>query len=452
LLLALIVALTAGHVYGESEKVRSLYINDLVKSALPPDARWSMLAADLVTGEEVVAAGNNKEEALVPGSIVKLFVTGAVLENDARSKVSFDTVVSISGAIVQGRLKGNAYLIGGGNAFLSLNDFKQAVEGLRAKSVKEIKGDIIADGSLFEILNLKNLWEGPAYSSSGALGLDLHTVFVSASFAPDKSSVIPPNAAVRVLFRDDEKPGIRQIDDFTYSVSKKGASPAPVSKRFGLNDPGLYAAGSFKTLLVASGIRVSGGVKKGKAPASATIISRIHSQALPEIVKQMNNYSLNVVAENLLLKLGADRFGAPGTREKGISAISEFLLKEFSISEKEIAIADGSGVSYENRVTPHAVIRFLYASSKKPWFKSLYDSLPRSGMDGSMKQVGYVNERVRAKTGQLPDVYGLAGYGETRSGRKLAFCYIVNTHGAGIVSQVQATGGMVLKALFEDQY
>ena len=152
-----------------------------------------------------------------------------------------------------------------------------------------------------------------------------------------------------------------------------------------------------------------------------------------------------MVADNLLLLLGAKRYGAPGTREKGVRAVTEFL-QSLDLPMDEVKIADGSGLSGENRVTASFMARYLQKVTQKPWFKDFYESLPRAGMDGTLKDIGYKNERFRAKTGRLENVYSMAGYGVDGRGREITFAYIVNTPGASAMD-LERTGAEVMRFL-----
>jgi len=445
-----IVAVRVNCAQAEDKGVKSLYLDDLLKSSLPLQAQWQLSAIDLESGKELVSVKHSKDAALVPGSLMKLFVSAAALDRDARLPMSFDTTVATDGTVHDGTLKGNIYIIGSGNALLSVKELNLAVAGLHSLGIRIIDGDIIADDSLFEATNLnKTRWIGPAYASQGALGLDLHTVSVTASADKANFSVEPPNDSVHVAFSTDGQAGIRRIDDVAYVVTKSGLSNSTVSKRFGLNDPALYAAGTFKTLLRAAGISHSGNIKKGKAPVSSRVLSRMKAPALAEIIANMNQHSLNVVADNVLLKLGAEQFGAPGTRVKGVGAVKDFFVREPVLADQDVTIFDGSGLSSENRVSAATMTRFFYAASKKAWFRVLYDSIPRAGLDGAINP-GYRNESVRVKTGQLPDSYSLAGYGEDKYGKKIAFCYMVNGPGAGLMNAVQASGITVLRTIFSE--
>jgi len=73
------------------------------------------------------------------------------------------------------------------------------------------------------------------------------------------------------------------------------------------------------------------------------------------------------------------------------------------------------------------VAHYLASAVKQPWFLQLLNSLPRAGMEGTLRNSGFKNERFRAKSGNLEGVTALAGYGVDNSGRKVAFAFIANS-------------------------
>jgi D-alanyl-D-alanine carboxypeptidase/D-alanyl-D-alanine-endopeptidase (penicillin-binding protein 4) len=361
---------------------------------------------------------------------MKLFIMAAVLDMDSKEKIQMNTIVACDGLISEGKLRGSLYLKGSGNAFLSERDMESAAEEIFSRGIKEITGNIIADDSLFDIKGWNSYYQGPAYASPGSLGMDLHTINVFGR--PPNIKVEPVNDDVKVSFVPDRKPSIRQIDDLTYEVRGEISDSGFLKKRFALQDPATYSALTFKTLLREKGINVKGTVRRGETPPHAAEIFSIKAKDLREIVKDTNNNSLNVIAENLLLLIGAKRFGAPGTIQKGIKAVYEFM-SEIDLPPGEVSLADGSGLSHDNRITTEQMVGFLKKVSEKPWFKTFYESLPRAGIDGTLKDIGYKNEHVRAKTGQLKDVYCVAGYVERKNGGKIAFSYMVNVPGAELL-------------------
>jgi len=186
--------------------------------------------------------------------------------------------------------------------------------------------------------------------------------------------------------------------------------------------------------------------KKTYKLARHSVEIRNHRE-LFNILHDMNVHSRNATAQNLANSLGERRFGSPGTRAKGNRAVSSFL-NSLNLPSEEAIIADGCGLTRENRITTNFIAHYLYQISKKPWYKSFRESLPRPGREGTVKKIGYTDERFRVKTGRLNDVFALAGYGVNASGRALSFAFIVNSK-KGRVSDWRHSRGELLRLLAE---
>jgi D-alanyl-D-alanine carboxypeptidase len=166
------------------------------------------------------------------------------------------------------------------------------------------------------------------------------------------------------------------------------------------------------------------GKHKGKRVVKRVIEIR-DKEKICAILRDMNVHSRNATAQNLADFLGEQRFGPPVTRVKGNLAIRRFL-DTLDLPEDESVIADGCGLTRKNRVTARFMARYLYEIAKEPWFDSFRETLPRPGMEGTVKRIGYTDNRFRVKTGHLDDVFALAGYGVDPSGRNFSFAFIVN--------------------------
>lgn len=167
-----------------------------------------------------------------------------------------------------------------------------------------------------------------------------------------------------------------------------------------------------------------------------------------DILHDMNVHSRNGTAQGLADSLGGERFGSPGTRAKGNLAVCGFL-NSLDLPDKEAKIADGCGLSRENRITAGFIARYLYQVSKKPWFDRFRETLPRPGLEGTVRRIGYTDQRFRVKTGRLNDVFALAGYGVNAAGREFSFAFIVNSKN-GRVSDWKHSRGELLRLLAED--
>jgi D-alanyl-D-alanine carboxypeptidase len=93
--------------------------------------------------------------------------------------------------------------------------------------------------------------------------------------------------------------------------------------------------------------------------------------------------------------------------------------------------------------------RYLAAVAKKPWFETFFNALPQAGIEGTLKEIGYKNERFRVKSGRLENAFALAGYGVDWRGRDIAFAYIVNIPG-GAALNLERSGAEVMRYLAEE--
>lgn len=449
----LVCSFLTGSAFGAEQT--GVLLEHKIASFLPANAKWALNVVDLETGEETVRIGNTAN-GLAPGSLMKLFVTGAILDcEDRYGGIDMGTTISYDGVVSIGRLKGDIYLTGRGNALLSATDIVDAAKTLFDNGIRIVEGDVVTDDTLFDTKGLERTRKGPAYASTGALGLDLHTVSVIATASetgkPPMVRIEPPNDDVRFSVSARTVLGtastikIKQIDDASYEITGNiTESYGTLKERFALKDPGIYACGTFKTILKNAGIKVEGEVRKGKAAVDAKVIARANAKGMIEMLRDINVNSLNVVSDNLLLLLGEKRYGAPGTVDKGVKAIEDFLEGlegERVWGSQKIKIYDGSGLHKKDRVTSAYMAEFLYKVSERPWFKTFRDSLPSPG-EGTLKGLKS-DDRFRIKTGVLENAFAMAGYVVDK--RKYAFAYIMN--GPGTDTAIQMTGSEIMKYL-----
>jgi len=201
-----------------------------------------------------------------------------------------------------------------------------------------------------------------------------------------------------------------------------------------------------KVVTVRKAVAVKG--KKGRTSRKKTYMLARHSveikdkRELFDILHDMNVHSRNVTAQNLAVSLGEGRFGSPGTRTKGNRAVCSFL-NSLNLPSGEAIIADGCGLARENRTTARFIAHYLYRVSRKPWFDSFRETLPRPGLEGTVKKIGYTDERFRVKTGSLNDVFALAGYGVNAAGREFSFAFIVNSKNGRAVDRRHSRGELL---------
>ena len=194
-----------------------------------------------------------------------------------------------------------------------------------------------------------------------------------------------------------------------------------------------------------AGIVVEAPCTTGSVPKDALTLSAC-SHSLKEILEPMLKESDNLYAESMFFQIAASMGKRPATAAHGRQLIKKTLGKA-GISDVPYRIADGSGLSLYNYVTPELLTKLLiYAYRNQRIFMDLYTSLPIAGQDGTLKKrmkEPYVNGKVRAKTGTLSGISSLAGYAMTPNYHMLAFCIInqgimKNSDGRGFQDRVCA--------------
>lgn len=167
---------------------------------------------------------------------------------------------------------------------------------------------------------------------------------------------------------------------------------------------------------------VAGG--RSRCPAGAVLLAE-RVRPLSEVLRPMMKESDNLCAEAVFYQLAA-RSGKPYASRKEALHCIERLIGQMGYDPSKYLVADGSGVSLYNYLTPELEVAFLRYAYRDSWlFQALYEVLPVAGVDGTLKRrmrEGRARDNVRAKTGTLEGVSTLAGYALASNNHALAFC------------------------------
>src|SRR5207248_11775908 len=112
------------------------------------------------------------------------------------------------------------------------------------------------------------------------------------------------------------------------------------------------------------------------------VLASYQSKPLVEDVRVINKVSQNLHAEILLRLLGREK-GNAGTVEGGLEVLKGFL-NQAGVPGDQYVFYDGSGLSRQNLVTPHAVVQLLRYAAFQIWGATFRDTLPVSGVDVSL--------------------------------------------------------------------
>jgi D-alanyl-D-alanine carboxypeptidase/D-alanyl-D-alanine-endopeptidase (penicillin-binding protein 4) len=202
----------------------------------------------------------------------------------------------------------------------------------------------------------------------------------------------------------------------------------PDSPRTG--DPAGQAGAAFVQLLRQHGVPVRGRVMSAQAPASAALLATVSSPPLDALVQRMLTDSDNDLAECLGRAIARKR-GLPPTFAGEAEAVAA-VVRQFGVARTELALHDASGLSHDDRVAPAALVAVLRAAAGPApgELRPVVEGLPVAAFTGTLAD-RYRHEAakagagvVRAKTGSLTGVNGLAGLVVDRAGRLLAFAVL----------------------------
>lgn len=413
----------------------------LERAKVPPEA-LAVVVQEVGGGRTLLAA--HADTPVNPASLTKLVTTYAALDLLGPAW-AWNTPVWLQGTVTDGVLDGNLVIKGSGDPKLVPERLWMMLRRVQQLGVQEIRGDIVLDRSAF-IVPEQNPgdFDGeplrPYNVRADALLLAYRSVLLSFTPDPARGAALigldPPLAGVRV---DSSVPlGSGPCNDWRAELKADfsdpmrlrlaGSFPVACGERswpLAYADPPRYNDRLLTGLWREMGGRLTGSVRDGTAPSTLpTFVST--SPALSEVIREINKFSNNVMAQQLFLTLGLARGGA-GTPEASREVLRRWLAERVGRRQAEgIVIDNGSGLSRETRLSAQQLARLLQAAWSSAVMPELVASLPVSGMDGTLVRSKAPPGRAHLKTGSLRDVAGVAGYVLAQSGRRYVLVAIVN--------------------------
>ena len=389
-----------------------------------------------------------------PASTMKLLTTLVALERLGPA-YTWKTEAYADATVHNGHLDGNLYLKGYGDPYLVIQHFWRFLRSLRNSGLEEVHGDLVLDQGYFSPAPMDpGEFDGRplrAYNvQPNALLVNFQAVDIR--FLPE-----PEGKRLRIVV--DPLPSPLDVDNRVRLTHDgcRGWSRAlgmqvlhkPVRDQLvftgryaadcGENEifrvvmpPTQYIHGVFVSLWSEQGGRLDGGVRTGSVPAGATLLHTGYSPPLSDIIRSVNKYSNNVMARQLLLTLGAEEGGPPGTEEKGIKVVRTWLADNH-LDFPELVLENGAGLSREERISARHLGELLLTAYNSPYMPEFLSSLPVLAMDGTLKRRQGDSElagRAHLKTGSLDDVRAQAGIVLDRQGRRMLVVSLQNARHA----------------------
>ncbi len=432
--------------------------NALAESTLPvsvqsalntrnvPHDSLSVSVVDVNTGKSVLQW--NSEQPRNPASTIKLVTTLAALDLLGPT-YHWRTDVFALGEVENGRLDGDLLLKGYGDPFLVTERVWQLVQQIRQAGIREIGGDLVLDDSWFDVgeydpgafdrqplraynvapnalmMNFKVIryWFEPNHEAGAVnvrLDPPLDNLRVDNRLGLAAHSCRGFQRGITISSNED-------VDEITFSGKFPSGCKYYAMDRTALSH-NEFVYGLFRTLWRDSGGTFDGGFQNTVMAEDQDALLSFRSLPLTDTISRVNKHSNNVMARQLLYTLGAEINGPPGTEEGGREVISKWLETN-GLASTRISIDNGAGLSRTTRTSTADMARMLQFAWQQPYMPEYLSSMSLSGLDGTLRRrftgsslVG----KAHMKTGSLDHVTAIAGYLQTRSGRRFAVVAMQN--------------------------
>jgi serine-type D-Ala-D-Ala carboxypeptidase/endopeptidase (penicillin-binding protein 4) len=413
---------------------------------------WGAMVVSLTRGDTLYA--ENAGEEMQPASTMKL-LTSAIAFERFGPNYQFSTDALRDGPVgPDGTVSGNIYLRGDGDPALSGKfltggpsaPMNRLADMVAQQGIKHVTGSVIGDASAFDNQKIPDGWLTRYLQASYAArvsALSLNENLIAVSVSPTSpgqaatvvlepsTSAIPLVANVRTVAGGGARLGFRKLGNGTIQANGSIGSRTGTRKYvYIVEDPAAFATGAFLNALISRGIKVDGGTRLGKSPATAVKVASLRSPPLASMIAAMNRESINHYAE-LLFRNAArgPKRDVVGSVQTASSVLDEFFATKVGADTTRLVFADGSGLSTLDRVTPRAQVQLLGYAHRASWGPWLHSSLPVAG-DSELLRRRMRNTpaegNLHAKTGTTNDVIALAGYVTAVNGEVLAFSFLYN--------------------------
>lgn len=416
----------------------------LARARLPRDA-LSVLVADAQDSRAPARLSYRAQVPVNPASVMKLVTTYAALDQLGPA-YTWSTPVYVEGVVRGGSLKGNVYIRGQGDPTLVMERLWLLLRRLQGQGIQVIVGDIVLDRSAFDLAGHDPaLFDGeplrPYNAAPDALLVNFKSVVMG--FVPD------PGAGVAHIQYDPPLSGVQRPESVALAAPGagcgdwrgalradlsdpvrtvfQGAYPAACGERswaVAYADPQAFAARAVEGMWRTLGGKLTGSVRDGKVPAGLQPVFSATSPALAEVVRDVNKFSNNVMAQHVFLTPALQKNGV-ATWDGAREVLRQWWRQRFGTEGQPIT-DNGAGLSREARISAQALGRMLQAAWQSPVMPELVASLPVAGIDGTLRRSKSRTGSAHLKTGSLRDVLAVAGYVHADDGRRYVLVAIVN--------------------------
>ncbi|MCK5716856.1 MAG: D-alanyl-D-alanine carboxypeptidase/D-alanyl-D-alanine-endopeptidase [Thiomargarita sp.] len=412
-------------------------INEILRNSCLDSKQTSINITSIPNRKNLYAY--NANTPLRPASVQKIITSAAALHY-LTPEYRFKTTLLHTGQRKGNTIFGNLIIRGGGDPRLSTKILWHLISQLKASGITRITGKLIIDAHFLDKQEKAPIWSKKrsqrAYDAKlSALPLNFNSIHIHVQAGEKMGD--PLNAWVDPAYLIlKNNTNTTQKGKKSVSVNRnaqqiviKGSLPLKAKEQHiyrNVTNPLDYLAQTFHSLLKQAGITITQSTQIRYTKTKGTQLYQHHSQTLSTIVKELNMYSNNMTAEQILKTIAAERIKKPGTHQAGLKLLKKFLtLKNNRINTKGIRLKDASGLSHSNRMTTRAITDLLATMYTR--FDIGFDfisSLP-------IKKNRFLQGNARVKTGSLTKVSNIVGYLENKRGQIISFAIFLNNNSCG---------------------
>jgi D-alanyl-D-alanine carboxypeptidase/D-alanyl-D-alanine-endopeptidase (penicillin-binding protein 4) len=455
LFITLIYALDAG-----AAALPDSVTQELEKAGIPTSA-VSIVVREV--GHQNSLLRLNDQRAMNPASNMKLLTTYAALDLLGPA-YTWKTEAYIDGELKDGELDGDLILKGYGDPKFTIEQFWLWLSDLRARGLRDIKGDLVLDRSYFDLQphDPAEFDNDPlrAYNvGPDALLLNFNTLRLR--YLPNGENLkvvsLPPVSGFSLdnqlapasgKINCSDWDGRLSVQPGGDSVVLQGDYPIECGEReqsLSVMPHTRYVEAVFRAIWQELGGTLHGIQREGAVTPNTSLFATHRSEPLSIVIRDINKYSNNVMARQLFLTLGetlplenepgdmpAVFSGSETSRRMGIArsifAMQNWLTRE-DMEFKELVLENGAGLSRIERISAAHMAQLLEHAAAHPLSAELQASLPILGADGSVQQRLSDSPAARhahLKTGTLEGVKTLAGYVRSMRNKDWVVVFFIN--------------------------
>ena len=442
----------------------SILVDSLQKEPVFRSAVISVSVRNMTTNE--IMYQHAGYQAVNSASTLKLVSTG-VATSILGSNFVFKTRLEYSGTIENNVLKGNLYIVGGGDPSFGSNRFgstldiqlKAILNTIKRLGIRKIEGYIVADGSIYSSKSIPDSWiwgDLGNYYGATAQALNINENEYEIYFSQkgnigSQPEIIKVNPALEYLsFRNEVSLADKNSDDetmiyaspFSNEILIRGTIPqgnGSFKVKGSILNPSLATASLFQNYLKNDSIVCTQNpttLEKMRNDGQFDFkqryfIEEFSSPSLQTMLKPTNFESLN---------LYADAFLKAAMFQKSRSSNAEDVAKSLKIycQNKGIDVTgfepkDGSGLSPSGLISGNFMTDFLAKMSFEPDFVVFKNSIPVVGVSGTVKNLckkSIAEGKIYAKSGSIEGTRAYAGYFE-KNGINYSFSAIISHYESG---------------------